>query len=152
MQNVVLENVRIGFRNFSGEERRYNQDGKRNFVVFLDMNQAAELTHGGWPVKYLPPREEGGERQAYLPVAVSFNNYPPRIGMVENDVVTYLDEDTVHLLDRVQIEKTDLILSPYNWSVNGKSGVKAYLKTMYATLAYDPLLAKYPQARDEDEM
>ena len=37
----------------------------------------------------------------------------------------------------------DLTINPYVWEANGNTGVKAYLGTMYVTIAEDPLDAKY---------
>ena len=46
---------------------------------------------------------------------------------------TYLNEDTVGLLDNTDIERADLELRPYNWEVNGKTGTKAYVKELIVT-------------------
>jgi hypothetical protein len=42
---------------------------------------------------------------------------------------------------------------PYAWDVNGKTGVKAYLKTLFVTIDEDALELKYGQTggADEDE-
>ena len=50
---------------------------------------------------------------------------------------------TIDSLDYVEILNVDLTITPYVWEANGNSGVKAYLGTMYVTIAEDPLDAKY---------
>lgn len=142
-KNIVIENARIGFRNFSGEEGRFNPKGRRNFCVFLDTELGETLQDDGWNIKWLEPREEGDEQQAYLQVAVSYKNIPPKIVQITSRGQTILDEDMVGVLDWAEIENVDLIIRPYNWEVNGKKGVKAYVKSMYVTIFEDDFAHKY---------
>lgn len=146
--NIRIEGARIGFRNFSGEEGRFNPKGRRNFCVFLEEDIAKDMEKEGWNVKWLQPREEGDEPQAYLQVKVVFGKIPPKIVLVTGRGKTRLDEDTVNILDWAEIQNVDLIIRPYNWEVNGDTGVSAYIKTMYVTLREDEFESKYYDVPD----
>ena len=142
--NLVMEDVRLIFKNFSGEEGKFNRKGDRNFCVIIeDPSEAERLAEMGWNIKPLRPLEEGGEQRAYLQVAVSYKNIEPNIYMITNKNKVRLSESTVGNLDSADIKTVDLIVSPYNWEVNGKSGVKAYCKTMYVTIDEDVFAGKY---------
>jgi hypothetical protein len=144
---VLMEGVRIIFRNFSGKEGQYNREGDRNFAVLLDDQVATAMAEDGWNIKWLQPRseEEGDTPQAYLPISVNFKGRPPRIVMITSRGRTNIDETQVETLDWVDIINVDLIVRPYEWTVNGKSGVKAYLQSIYVTIEEDPLEMKYNQ-------
>ena len=142
-----IENARIIFRNFSGAAGKYNPAGQRNFSVKLDEASAKFMIDEGWNVRISQPRDEDGDPLYHLPVKVEFANYPPKIVMITNRK-TVLDESTVGNLDVAEIERVDLILSPYNYDVNGKRGIKAYLKSMYVTIATDEFEAKYRNIPD----
>ena len=147
-KNLVVENARIGFRNFSGKEGKFNPAGRRNFCVFLEKEMGEQLEKDGWNIRWLEPRDETEDRQAYLQVAVSFDNIPPKIVLVSSHGKTQLDESSVNLLDWAEITNVDLIIRPYNWTVNGKEGVKAYVKSMYVTIAEDNFENKYLDVPD----
>lgn len=142
---VLMEEVRIVFRNFAGREGQFNREGDRNFAVLLDDDVAERMAKDGWNVKWLRPREEDEEphEQAYLQVSVSYKGRPPRIVMVTSRGRTNLSEDEVEILDWADIEQVDLIVRPYDWSVGGKTGIKAYLQSMFVTIREDALELKY---------
>lgn len=143
---VVMEGVRIIFRNFSGKEGQYNREGDRNFAVLLDDVTANAMAEDGWNVKWLKPREdaeEGDPDQPYLQVTVNFKGRPPRIVMITSRGRTNLDESSIEMLDWADIQNVDLIVRPYEWNVNGKTGIKAYLQSIYVTIEEDELEKKY---------
>jgi hypothetical protein len=151
---VLMEGVRIIFRNFSGKEGQYNREGDRNFAVLLEESVAQTMANDGWNVKWLKPREEDEEAtddtpQAYLPVSVKFTDWsPPKVVLITSRGRSFLDEGTVDMLDWADIVNVDLIVRPYKWDVNGKSGIKAYLQSIYVTIEEDPLEKKYAELEE----
>lgn len=152
MDNIKIENASIRYRNFSGREGKFNAKGDRNFCVDLDMETASVLAKDGWNVRIRTTEE--GEEYPYLPVRVFFGRIPPKIVMISSAGRTEMAEDNVHELDAAEIKNIDMIIRPYEWEVSGKTGVKAYLKTMYVTIEDDEFADKYRDigpARDDFE-
>lgn len=148
---IMIEGARIVFRNFAGVEGQYNRAGDRNFSVLLDPEIASRLNEDGWNVKYLKPREldeEGSEPQAYMTVSVNFKGRPPRVVMITSRGRTDLGENEVEIIDYADIKNVDIILNPYHWVVGEKTGIKAYLKSMYVTIEEDALDLKYAGIED----
>lgn len=150
IDNIVVENARLIFKNFAGEESKFNRAGNRNFCVILDGDSAEDLRQMGWNVKALRPREDEDEPTYYLQVTVAFGNFPPKVVMISGKTKTVLDEESIDSLDYAEIANVDLIIRPYHWEVNGKEGIKAYLKTMYVTIEQDVFAGKYECLDDED--
>jgi hypothetical protein len=148
---VLMEGVRIIFRNFAGKEGQYNREGDRNFAVLLDDTVANAMAEDNWNVKWLKPREEDEDEvpQAYLQVSVNFKGRPPRIVLITSRGRTNLQEDQVEMLDWADIQNVDLIVRPYEWTVNGKTGIKAYLQSIYVTIEEDALERKYAELDEQ---
>jgi hypothetical protein len=142
-KTFMVEDARIIFRNFAGKEGQYNREGDRNFAVVLTPEIAEQMLTDGWNVRQLEPREEGDEPTPYIQIAVSFKNRPPRVVMLTSTTRTQLDEEAVDVLDWADIQTADLIARGYDWSVNGKTGTKAYLQSLFVTIEEDALERKY---------
>ena len=152
---VQIDDARIIYRNFAGAPSKFNREGDRNFAVVIDDQDIAEaLTEKGWNVKIKPPREEGDEPFMFLPVKVKFNDRGPKV-YLQNSLggrnrVT-LDEDTVGILDNVDITNVDLDIRPYDWDVQGKTGRTAYLQSICVTQEVDRFLDRYAEQESPEE-
>lgn len=153
--DLTFDDARIIFRNFAGEERLYNNAGQRNFSVALDEETALKLMEQGWNVKAgKEPTDEGGERLYHLKVNVKMNGKnPPKLFVItkSKNSRTPLDEDTAMVLDYAEFDRVDLLIRPYNWDVQGKQGVSAYLKTGAFVLHEDEIELRYAHIPLEGE-
>jgi len=147
--NVLMEGVRLIFKNFAGKEGQYNRAGDRNFAVVLEPEVAQAMTQDGWNVKQLRQREEDDAPTFYLPVAVGYRDKsgnptrPPTVVLITSRGRTNIGEDMIEMVDWADIKTVDLIVRPYDWAVSGKTGRKAYLKSLYVVIDEDPLALKY---------
>lgn len=151
---LTIKKAKLMYRNFSGAAKKYNAKGLRNFHIKLDAESAKMLEHDGWNIKWDDPKEEGDLPLAHIKVAVAFEHYPPRIILITKKGRSVLDEDSIEILDWADIETVDLILSGSRWDVQGKQGIKAWLRKAFVTLSDDDLESEYAvvsNRSDEDE-
>lgn len=134
---LQIDDARIIYRNFAGRGDKYNREGDRNFAVVIpDEEMANELSNLGWNIKIKPPRDMNGNVDPdatpfmFLPVKVKFNDRGPNVYLKTGDVQNKLDEESVGLLDNIDIIGVDLDIRPFDWDVNGKQGRTAYLQSI----------------------
>jgi hypothetical protein len=135
---LIIDDARIIHRNFSGAASKFNAAGSRNFSVVIEDEEVKDaLVEEGWNVKIRAPREPGDAPFMFLPVKVNFNYKPPKVYLVSGNRKTELDEETIDMLDNIDILTVDLDISPSNYDVNGRTGVAAYLKSMQVVQEVD---------------
>jgi hypothetical protein len=128
---LQIDDARIIYRNFAGRGDKYNREGDRNFAVVIpDEETANELTNLGWNVKIKPPREDGDTPFMFLPVKVKFIGRGPNVYLQTGRNKNRLDEESIGLLDDIDIVCVNLDIRPYDWDVNGKAGRTAYLQNI----------------------
>lgn len=147
VENITIENARIIFRNLSGKPDKFNpQGGKRGFSVVIDDSKLAkDLQKEGWNIKEFKPREdEEGDPGHFLQVKVLYSDRSnPHIYLCTKKSKTMLNEETVGSLDYAEISSVDLVIRPYEYDVNGRHGISAYVKTMYVNVVEDEFADKY---------
>lgn len=158
-RNILqIDDARIIFRNFRGEGGRFNKEGDRNFAVVIPNQEMAESLlndtnqYGtGWNVKIKAPREEGDDPFIYLPVKVKFNNRGPVIYLESGSNRIRLTEDTVSMLDEIDILNVDMDIRPYDDEINGKPFRSAYLQSMLVRQEIDRFAARFAEEEHPEE-
>lgn len=147
---VEINNARIIFRNFAGEETQYNRKGDRNFAVVIPNKELAdELVNDvnadgvGWNVKFKEPRDPEDDMFMFLKVKVKFNGRGPAIYLNTGGKLNRLDEDSVGILDEIDIINVDMDIRPFDNFVNGKPYRTAYLQSICITQDIDRFAARY---------
>lgn len=148
---VLFEDARLVFKNFKGEAGMYNREGERSFHVLLNPDIAEQMIRDGWNVKFLnkrPDDDPNEPSQAHIEVKVSYDVKPPRIIVITSTNRTEYSQKNVETLDYLDMRKVDFIINPFNWVMHKgtpqeKSGVSAYLKTMFVWINEDYLEQKY---------
>lgn len=141
---LEIEDARIMFRNFRGEGDKFNREGERNFSVVIPNEEIAEeLKKDGWNIK--EKETEDGSVYYRLPVKIKFNARGPAAYIVSGNNATRLNEDTIAMLDEIDIQSVSMDIRPYEWEVNGKTGKTAYLQAIEVIQNIDRFGAKYAE-------
>ena len=144
VNNINIEGATIIWKNFSGERDRFNP-GKRGFsVVIDDAVMADELRQEGWNIKERPLQEgaDPSEQEWTLPVKLNMNRYT-QVWLIVGNHKTLLDENTVAQLDVVEFVDCDISIRPYEWEMSGRTGITAYVDSMYVTIRENKFAEKY---------
>ena len=144
------------FRNFRGEKRRYNDEGKRNFNLALNFPQEEldKIAETGLRIKELPARdEEYDEPLRFVKVNVALGGkVPPQLFLVSpNGKLKELNQNELGLLDGARFSNVDLVIRTYHRDENTTS---LYLQKGYFTFEQDPISAKYAnydEGNDEED-
>ena len=133
--NIVIEDAKLFFLNFSGSSSRYNKEGRREFSVAIPLNLVDDLEADGWNVKYGKDRDRNPDpERPYITVKVRYDFRPPSIWMITGGKKVLLSEETVGSLDGATIKTADVVISPSVYEFQGRKGVAAYLREAYITL------------------
>ena len=155
---IEINDARICFRNFRGEGGKFNKEGDRNFAVIIPNQEMADTLiedtnqYGvGWNVKIKAPREEGDEPFMYLPVKVKFNERGPAVYLQSGKNRVKLDEESVSMLDEIDISNVDMDVRPYDDVINDKPFRSAYLQSILVRQEIDRFAARFAEEESPSE-
>lgn len=160
-RNIVeINDAKIIFRNFEGRADKYNHAGNRNFALVIPNQELADdlindtNEYGvGWNVKIREAGDDFEDDFRYLPIKVKFNNRGPAV-YLENSGTgrrTKLNEDTIALLDNVDIVSVDLDIRPYDDVINGKPFRTAYLQAILVRQNVDRFASRFADEESPEE-
>lgn len=149
---LQIDDAKIIFRNFSGAPSKYNREGDRNFAMIIPNQELADrLIEDGWNVRINDPRDEGDAPFMFLPVKIKFNDRGPSVYLKTGNRMNKLDEESVDILDNIDILSVDLDIRPYDWEVNGKTGRSAYLQSICVTQEIDRFMDRFAAEEHPEE-
>lgn len=156
---LEINDARIIWPNFSGAGDRFNREGDRNFhIVIQDQEICDALLNDkskygdSWNVKIKPPREEGDTPFMHMAVKVKFNGRGPNVYLVSGNKQVPLNEDTISMLDDIDIISADMDIRPYDGEMpNGSTFRSAYLSAMRVYQRVDRFAADNDYGRDDED-
>ncbi|MBO5319050.1 MAG: hypothetical protein J6B01_04480 [Ruminococcus sp.] len=155
---LQINDARIIYKNFRGEAGPYNKAGDRDFTLVIPNMEIAEQLQNdknrdgvGWNVRIKAPRTPEEEPFITLKVKVKFNDRGPRVFLESNGVKRKLTEDTVEMLDFIDIASVDLDIRPYDSERNGEFYRTAYLDAIWVTQNVDRFSARFAEEESPEE-
>lgn len=159
-RNVLeINDARIAFRNFRGEGSLYNNEGDRNFSLVIPNEEIAEALQNdkneygaGWNVKIRVPREEGEQPFMHLPVKVKYTERSkPKAFLITGNNRIRLTEETIGMLDDIDIKSVDLDIRPYDGEGRFGPHRTAYLQSIYVVQNIDRFEARFAEEEYPEE-
>lgn len=151
--DIRMEGARLVFRNFSGKETEYNDEGNRKFGLVIYPEDVEQLREDGWNVKSYRGADSDPDDEPlyYLPVKVKYGKIPPIITMITSRGKMRLEEEDVNQLDWTIMKHVDIVVRPYHYPpMPGRpdGGISAYLKSLYVEIEEDDFDQKYADIPD----
>ena len=148
---LQIDDCRIIYRNFAGAPSKFNREGDRNFAVVIPDEEIKDaLLDAGYNVKIKPSRDEADMPFMYLPVKIKFNDRGPTAYLQSGRAMRKLDEESIAMIDDIDILSVDLDIRPYDWEVQGKTGRTAYLQSIKVTQEIDRFAASFADEDDQE--
>lgn len=158
VENIMVEGASQAdilpgqFRNFRGEKRKFNDEGKRNFNLALDIPEEDldDLAGTGLKIKELPANEEYNDAPVrFVKVNVAYGGQrPPQLFLVSGKKLKELSENELALLDAARFTNVDLVIRTYHKDENSTT---LYLQKGYFTIEQDPISSKYADMDVDDD-
>ena len=125
--------------------------GAENVIVSLGKDGAFIKGKNIQALKIKAPKEEGDARFIYLPVKVKFSDRGPAIYLRSGKNQVKLTEETVAMLDDIDILTVDMDIRPYDDEINGKPFRSAYLQPICVTQEIDRFAARFAEEEYPEE-
>lgn len=150
VDNLNIEGGEIAYSNFAGRISDYNENGNRTVTFVIHNDIAKKLIEDGWRVRRQEfPNDPDRPPRYLLEATMTFRTKDgrpkdPKIFIVRDDnSFVHVTEETVGTLDAADIISADAVIGPWYWERNGKSGIKAYINSLYIKVKENPIDAKY---------
>ena len=153
--DINITEGKIAYSNFSGSPTQYNPEGGARSVTYVIPDGIADgLIKEGWKIR--KQEFDDGTSRYLLDASFLFrtrNGQPrdPKIYIVRDNRLIHVTEDTADALDRADIVSVDAVIAASHWEYAGRSGIKAYVNSMYLTIKENPIDEKYRKMMEEAE-
>ena len=153
-RNVLqIDDARIIWKNFKGEGDMYNTEGNRNFTLVIPDEEIAEALKNdvneygaGWNVKIRAPRTEDEAPLMHMNVKVKYTERSqPKVFLISGKNRVRLTEDTIGMLDDIDISHVDMDIRPYDGEGRFGPHRTAYLQSLYVTQEVDRLERRFAE-------
>ena len=158
---LKIDSPELFMINFSGRPTDNNPQGHRQFSMVIPSEEMAEdMKADGWSVWYTKESDKYGGPKPCITVEMRFHHEKdleylnPKIYRCtrKKPEGVLLTEDLVSDLDRDEIEDTILWINPSRWNVNGKTGIKAYVDSLWVKVEDSDPTTKFWGYPDEEEL
>ena len=147
-----VESPEIFMINFAGRKTDSNPNGHRQFSLKLpSIEYAEQMKEEGWSVWYTKESERYGDATPCITVEMRWQSNPelkwlnPKIYKCtrKNPNGTLIPEELIDELENDEIEDIVLDIRLRYWTINGKSGIKAYVDSMWLKIEDDDPSGKF---------